>query len=73
MEHHLRKRRIRKINELGLCYLQDLQHCDNWESQMAVKRVAALLRINNRPMAPVWDLFINSGEMERILGLRVKA
>jgi hypothetical protein len=28
--------------------------------------------INNRRMAPVWDLFISSGEMERILGLRVK-
>ncbi len=28
--------------------------------------------IDNRRMAPVWDLFINSGEMERILGLRVK-
>ncbi len=28
--------------------------------------------INNRCMAPVWDLFINSGEMECILGLRVK-
>ncbi len=28
--------------------------------------------IDNRRMAPVWDLFFNSGEMERILGLRVK-
>ncbi len=28
--------------------------------------------INNRQMAPLWDLFINSGEMECILGIRVK-
>jgi hypothetical protein len=28
--------------------------------------------INNRRMSPVWDLFMNSGEMERILGIRVK-
>jgi hypothetical protein len=28
--------------------------------------------INNRRMEPVWDLFINSGDMERILGIRVK-
>jgi hypothetical protein len=28
--------------------------------------------IDNRWMAPLWDLFINSGEMERILGIRVK-
>jgi hypothetical protein len=28
--------------------------------------------IGYRRMAPVWDLFINSGEIERILGLRVK-
>jgi hypothetical protein len=28
--------------------------------------------INNCPMSPVWDLFMNSGEMERILGIRVK-
>jgi hypothetical protein len=53
----LRKRRIRiehgaplkgkasgKINDLGLCYSKDLQPCDNWESRMAVKRAAALLR-----------------------------
>jgi len=28
--------------------------------------------IDNWRMAPVWALFINSGEMERILGIRVK-
>jgi hypothetical protein len=28
--------------------------------------------IDNRRMAPVWALFIDSGEMERILGIRVK-
>jgi hypothetical protein len=28
--------------------------------------------MNNRRMAPLWDLFINSGEMECILGIRVK-
>jgi hypothetical protein len=28
--------------DLGLCYLKDLQPCDDWESQMAVKRAAAL-------------------------------
>ncbi len=28
--------------------------------------------IDNRPMSPVWDLFINLGEMERILEIRVK-
>jgi hypothetical protein len=28
--------------------------------------------IDNRRMSPVWDLFINSGEMECILGIRVK-
>jgi hypothetical protein len=28
--------------------------------------------IDNQRMAPLWDLFINSGEMERILGIRVK-
>jgi hypothetical protein len=28
--------------------------------------------INNRRMAPVWDLFINLGDMEHILGIRVK-
>jgi hypothetical protein len=28
--------------------------------------------INNRRMAPMWDLFINSGDVERILGIRVK-
>jgi hypothetical protein len=28
--------------------------------------------IDNRRMAPVWDLFINSGDMECILGIRVK-
>jgi hypothetical protein len=28
--------------------------------------------IDNRRMAPVWDLFINLGEMDQILGLRVK-
>jgi hypothetical protein len=28
--------------------------------------------IDNRCMSPVWDLFINLGEMERILGIRVK-
>jgi hypothetical protein len=28
--------------------------------------------IDNRRMSPVWDLFINSGEIERILGIRVK-
>jgi hypothetical protein len=28
--------------------------------------------IDNRCMAPVWALFIDSGEMERILGIRVK-
>jgi hypothetical protein len=28
--------------------------------------------INNRWMALLWDLFINSGKMERILGIRVK-
>ena len=27
---------------------------------------------DNRRMAPVWALFIDSGEMERILGIRVK-
>jgi hypothetical protein len=27
--------------------------------------------IDNRRMAPVWALFIDSGEMERILGIRV--
>ncbi len=32
-----------RINDLGLCYSKDLQPCDNWESQMAVKRAAALL------------------------------
>ncbi len=26
----------------------------------------------NRRMAPVWDLFIDFGEMDQILGLRVK-
>ncbi len=29
--------------------------------------------INNRRMAPLWDLFVNSGEMESILGIRVKS
>jgi hypothetical protein len=28
--------------------------------------------IDNRRMAPIWALFIDSGEMERILGIRVK-
>ena len=28
--------------------------------------------IDNQQMAPVWALFIDSGEMERILGIRVK-
>jgi hypothetical protein len=28
--------------------------------------------INNCRMSPVWDLFMNSGEMERIFGIRVK-
>ncbi len=28
--------------------------------------------IDNRWMAPLWDLFIHSGEMEHILGIRVK-
>jgi hypothetical protein len=28
--------------------------------------------VDNRRMAPVWDLFINLGEMDQILGLRVK-
>ena len=28
--------------------------------------------IDNRRMAPVWDLFINSGDMANILGIRVK-
>jgi hypothetical protein len=28
--------------------------------------------INNRRMSPIWDLFMNPGEMERILGIRVK-
>jgi hypothetical protein len=28
--------------------------------------------INNRQMSPVWELFMNSGEMERIFGIRVK-
>jgi hypothetical protein len=28
--------------------------------------------IDNRHMSPVWDLFINLGEMERILEIRVK-
>ena len=28
--------------------------------------------IDNGQMAPVWALFIDSGEMERILGIRVK-
>ncbi len=28
--------------------------------------------INNRRMAPLWDLFMNLGEMECILGIRVK-
>jgi hypothetical protein len=27
--------------------------------------------INNRRMSPVWELFMNSGEMERIFGIRV--
>ncbi len=28
--------------------------------------------IDNQRMAPVWALFIDSGEMERILGIQVK-
>ncbi len=28
--------------------------------------------MDNHRMAPLWDLFINSGELERILGIRVK-
>jgi hypothetical protein len=28
--------------------------------------------IDNHRMAPLWDLFINSRELERILGIRVK-
>ncbi len=39
----LRKKEIGRNYELGLCYSKDLQPCDNWESQMAVKRAAALL------------------------------
>ncbi len=40
----LKERVSGRINDLGLClcYLKDLQSCDNWESQMAVKRTAAL-------------------------------
>jgi hypothetical protein len=28
--------------------------------------------INNRQMSPVWGLFMNSGEMDRIFGIRAK-
>ncbi len=44
MEHHLRKKEIGRNYDLGLCYSKDLQSCDNWESQIAVKRAADLLR-----------------------------
>jgi hypothetical protein len=47
----LRKRQIwrstRKNYDLGLCYSKDFQPCDNWESRMAVKRAAAVLRLVN--------------------------
>jgi hypothetical protein len=40
----LKERAFGRINDLDLCYSKDLQPCDNWESPMAVKRAAALLR-----------------------------